>query len=623
MNPESSSVNAPDNSEEPVVQDKFKHWFETSVERIRASAAMVVLRQGEHIQGLCGHPAEAKLDAALQKVAIHALDQGGFVQRETNQDGQSCAVVGLSMRLTGRPGAVVFRIDAEDTLPDHVLLLHIQRNVLRREDDAVKAASVAKLTAVKPVPESLWADADLPSVNADDNPVENPGASLEIVAALLDYPDAARSSRAFVDSLAIRFGCQRVTMGTLRGRRTVLDAVSGTADFDARSSAMTDIADAIEETISLGRVIVLRPSDQTDQSPPAHTALSRNTQKPALLSLPLVDANEVAGAVLFERDTEFSADEIEQLVQLFVLSAPIIALKTRDAHGPLRKLSRSLRHKSGQIFGLKNLTAKLVFLCLAAFVVFSTQYKQVFSVEADASIEATVQRAVVAGANSYISQVEKRAGDVVYKGDVLARLDVEELQLERIKWEGERDKIIKEQRATMAQRDRTRVRILSAKRAQAQNQIEFLDAQIARAVLRTPIDGVVIAGDLSESLGSPVERGQVLFEVASLTDYRLVLLIDEADIGEIAEGYSGRLRLRSLPHETFEFVVTGITPVSQAAEGTNRFRLEAELAEPPTLLRPGMGGIAKIDAGEQPVGWIWTRSFVNWAKLQLWKRGLL
>jgi len=111
--------------------------------------------------------------------------------------------------------------------------------------------------------------------------------------------------------------------------------------------------------------------------------------------------------------------------------------------------------------------------------------------------------------------------------------------------------------------------------------------------------------------------------VASLRDYRLVLTVDEPDIGDIGEGYRGRLKLRSLPNETFDFVVTRITPVSQSGNGRNAFRLEANLDGAPDALRPGMDGIAKIEAGEHPIGVIWTRAFVRWARLQLWRLGLL
>jgi hypothetical protein len=41
---------------------------------------------------------------------------------------------------------------------------------------------------------------------------------------------------------------------------------------------------------------------------------------------------------------------------------------------------------------------------------------------------------------------------------------------------------------------------------------------------------VVVKGDLSQSLGAAVERGNVLFELAPLDSYRVIMKVDERDI---------------------------------------------------------------------------------------------
>ncbi|MFK8013807.1 MAG: efflux RND transporter periplasmic adaptor subunit [Gammaproteobacteria bacterium] len=604
-------------TEKTAVPGGVRSWLIQNAHALSAAAAIAIVRQGDQVNVVSGHPENAESNTQLRDVAATALKDGAHVGTPANPTRNTHVHVGLRIRLGGRPGAVAFALPAEADVDHRALIKRVCQIVLRRDEDGANAAG--QITALEPKSTSPAGMTTDPAALL----LARQGTALDVVAALLDHPDSVRSYRAFVDAIALRFGCQRVTLGTRAGRRMTLAAVSGTADIDARNAAMTYVTCALEETAQIGGVVALPVADPNEATPPLHLALAQSINKPALLSLPLVDEQTVTGALLLERDREFDGEEVDRLNELVLLVAPIIGLKQRDARGPGYKVLRSLRRGGAWLLGGENLTAKFVSLLLLAFAVGSTQYTRVFTIEADASIEASLQRAVVAGSNSFISQVEKRAGDVVYQGDVLARLDVEDLQLERIKWDSERDKVAKEQRATMAQRDRTRVRILSAKRAQAQTQIDFLDTQIARAVLRAPIDGVVIAGDLSEALGSPVERGQVLFEVASLVDYRLILMIDEADIGIIAEGYTGRLRLRSMPQQTFPFTVTGITPVSEAAGGVNRFRLEAELIKRPKMLRPGMAGIAKIEAGERSVGWIWTRSFLDWARLQLWKRGLL
>ena len=58
---------------------------------------------------------------------------------------------------------------------------------------------------------------------------------------------------------------------------------------------------------------------------------------------------------------------------------------------------------------------------------------------------------------------------------------------------------------------------------QAEAQINLIDEQLARTKLTAPFDGLVVSGDLSQSIGAAVQRGEVLFEIAPLEDYRVIL----------------------------------------------------------------------------------------------------
>ena len=104
--------------------------------------------------------------------------------------------------------------------------------------------------------------------------------------------------------------------------------------------------------------------------------------------------------------------------------------------------------------------------------------------------------------------------------------------------------------------------VTAAQEAQAQAQLALVEERIARASLTAPFDGIVVVGDLSQQLGSPVEQGKVLFEVAPLDSYRVELQVDERDIGELSQKQRGELALAGLPFERLPFTVRQITPVS-------------------------------------------------------------
>ena len=153
---------------------------------------------------------------------------------------------------------------------------------------------------------------------------------------------------------------------------------------------------------------------------------------------------------------------------------------------------------------------------------------------------------------------------------------------------------------------------------QAQAQRALAEDKLAKAELTAPFDALVVSGDLSQHIGSPVEQGKVLFELAPLDLYRVILKVDERDIRAVVVGQSGSLVLSGLTEERLPFKVKNIS-VPEASDGRNVFRVEAELEQSRLALRPGMQGVAKIDVGQRSLLWIWTHPAWNWLALQIWK----
>jgi RND family efflux transporter MFP subunit len=234
-------------------------------------------------------------------------------------------------------------------------------------------------------------------------------------------------------------------------------------------------------------------------------------------------------------------------------------------------------------------------------------------------VEGLIQRAVTAPFNSYVREAVHRAGDTVREGDLLARLDDRDLRIERVRLIAQREQLGKQYREAMANRDRAQLRILSSQIDQAEAQLALVEEQLARVNIVAPFDGVIVNGDLTQSLGAPLERGQTLFEVAPLDRYRVILHVDERDIGDVRLGQRGELVLSSMPGSHYAFVLDKITPVNVAKEGRNYFRVEARLdGEGAGRLRPGMEGVGKIQVDERRLIAIWTREMRNWIRLKLW-----
>jgi multidrug efflux pump subunit AcrA (membrane-fusion protein) len=215
-----------------------------------------------------------------------------------------------------------------------------------------------------------------------------------------------------------------------------------------------------------------------------------------------------------------------------------------------------------------------------------------------------------------------QAGDLVIRDQLIATLDDRQLSLEQKKWHAERNKVDKEYQDALAKRDRVQLSILSARLEQVNAELRLVEEKLARTQLRAPFKGVVVNGDLSQSLGAPVERGQILFEIAPLDSYRVVLEVDEHDMQGITIGKSGHLVIAALPQTTFSLTVEKVVPVAVADAGRNFFRVEASLDEPLNILRPGMQGVGKIEMGRSSLLWIWTHSLINRLRLWAWSLGL-
>ena len=135
------------------------------------------------------------------------------------------------------------------------------------------------------------------------------------------------------------------------------------------------------------------------------------------------------------------------------------------------------------------------------------------------------------------------------------------------------------------------------------NQSGLLEDRTKNLEIRSPVAGVIVAGDLKDTEGVPLEAGQSLFEVAPLDRMVVEVAIPEEDIRHIQPGMSIRLRLDAMPSETIEATIQRIHPRAELRDHENVFIAEAELPNSERQLRPGMRGSAKVSTGSRTLGW--------------------
>lgn len=467
-----------------------------------------------------------------------------------------------------------------------------------------------------------WLEAYLRRSQQDDTGLTRDKLSrlLELTAIALEHDRFRAAAMAIVTELAIQFGCDRVGIGFRRGRHTKIYALSHTAQFGEQTNLARAITAAMDESLDQLDTIVYPVAEDDRLVTRAHTNLAEVSGANAICTVVISSGDRVLGALNFERSDKqpFDYDTVVLLEHTAALLGPVLEMKRRDDRLLLTKVAESLRNLVLKFVGPRHYATKLVGLLIAGLFVFLSMAEGDYRVTAEAALEGAVQRVVVAPINGYINVAEARAGDEVEQGQVLFSIDDRDLRLEYLKWSSQKEQIERRYRDALAVRNRSEVNIFKAQLDQAEAQLDLLREQIARTQVTAPFDGIVVSGDLSQRLGSPVNRGDVLLSIAPLDAYRVVLHVDERQIADLKAGQKGQLVLAALPRDEFQFVIQKITPVSEAAEGRNRFRVEAELNEGLDLLRPGMQGSGKIMVDRRSLRWIWTHEMVEWFKLWLW-----
>ncbi len=444
---------------------------------------------------------------------------------------------------------------------------------------------------------------------------------LDLVAQAVDQKNFHAAATAVTTDLAHRLSCGQVSIGFCHGKRIRVQGAAYSAKFGERTNFIQAVASAMEESWQQDATVLFPSADEvTSNYFPNHTALAAEPGIGSICTVPFSSQGEILGAFTFVRSPgkTFDVETVEYCEHVASLIGPILNTKRCDDRWLGGRILDGGKLQLSHLFGKGYPVLKAGATAFCAIVALMGFVTGEYRVTADARLEGSIQRAIVAPINGYLATAEVRPGDVVQVGQILATLDKKDLELEHAKWKSEESKLQREFRSAMAERDRSEVSILSAQLQQAKVQLQLVQEQLSRTNLLAPYAGIVVEGDPGQSLGAPLERGDLIYTIAPLHGYRVILQVDERDIGEISVGQQGALTLSSLPGDKLAINVTRITPVASVEDGRNRFRVEADLLDTNKHLRPGMEGVGKVSIEERRWLWIWTHRLTNWLRLWAW-----
>jgi RND family efflux transporter MFP subunit len=424
------------------------------------------------------------------------------------------------------------------------------------------------------------------------------------------------------NELATRTGATRVALGWIKGQDVRVKALSHTEQFDKKQELIKLLEKVMEESVDQEEPVHYDPEGAGSQNVSrAAQELSRVQGGQTILSLPLRRRADIVGAVTLEfpSSTKLTPQAAAGLSVAVDLLAPQLYDRYQNDRWLITKAGLSIRDLSEAVMGPQHMLAKLIAILVIGALAFVCTYKPTYHVAATFQFDSIDKRKLEAPFEGYIKDVNVRPGDPVKQGQVLLTFDTTDLQFKLVGAQA----AVAESRAQYAKdsSDPTKqaeAAIDQAKIDQAQADVNFYQDQVDRGEVRSPFNGQVLTGDLTDQKNALKKAGEELFEVAPPHTLRAELTVNERDVQQLKPGQRGHLATTSLPTQKFAFTIDRIVPLGQAKEGSNVFTVYGRMDNEDPSWRPGLAGEARIDIQQKPLIWIWTHRLIEYVRLKLW-----
>jgi hypothetical protein len=428
------------------------------------------------------------------------------------------------------------------------------------------------------------------------------------------------------NNLRNKLGCEQVALGMVHHRRMVVLSISGLDDVSRQSPGVVHLRGAMEECLDADSPLVCQAEQGWDAERMTdghrlHRQWHGAAKGDAVASIPLkADDKTVAVLSLRRRaDQPFKPALLEEVRQRVEPYAPTLLLTRRASRGLLGHAVDTLVETVGRLtrrerHGPKVIAGALVLTLL--WFIFGTG---VYNLTVPCTVAPRQLRHVSAPNDGVLVATSVIAGDTVRRGDVLAELDRRELEQERAVLRARLAVLEHEQDRARAEESPVEVQLALAQATLTRAQLDIVESKIRRAVIRAPIDGVIVAGDLRPRIGGVLAQGDPMFAVAPHEGWTVELEVPEADADELTDGLTGGFSPYARPEQAQALRINRVRPTAEVPNDKNVFIAEADVDHLPfTWMRPGMEGTAKIHVGERPIWWLVLHRGIDFVRLHLW-----
>jgi RND family efflux transporter MFP subunit len=268
----------------------------------------------------------------------------------------------------------------------------------------------------------------------------------------------------------------------------------------------------------------------------------------------------------------------------------------RSENNPMLRPINALVNK---VKSKKFVSAAIACALVLAVLMIPTHYK----IACDCQLEPVSRRFVAAPYAGTLEESLVESGQIVAKGELLARMDARELRWELSGLQADHASEQKNRDAAAARDEFASAQQSSLEMERLALKMKLIRHRLENLEIKSPIDGIVIAGDLKKSEGAPLTIGQAMFEIGPLDEMIVEVAIPEREILFVEDQMEVEIRLDAAQHQTVTGIVARISPRSETRENESVYVAEVRLDNHDGTLRPGMKGSVKIISDPHPLGW--------------------
>ncbi|MEI7783733.1 MAG: efflux RND transporter periplasmic adaptor subunit [Betaproteobacteria bacterium] len=610
----------------PREPDFYAHYAELVQALCRTESAMVVDAAGLD----AGARAEPVAQALRLGQAGSAEDLEALAAQFTAARWQASAAQGYShdtYRKNDGLGAVLLLVRLLDVAPRALLLSLPERDRAHLKEALVRALLVKDLRPTAPPLSAVTTLAEQPAASAL---LDMLGLATEV----LQAPRFGAATLTLVNGAVRTLGLRQAALcWRVAGHAQVL-AISHIDKFESTSRLVSALEAAAAEVLSTDQVISwsqqqgAASAQELDGAPapagpPGHQALLDSLEgMHHVTSLPMRDGSGQTQAVLIAvGDSQPLPQEVvnQALLMLEMVYPRLADSRWRDAN-PLQRLRQSTLQRLELFVGPGRPWLKFGALMVSVLLLVLLFVKVPYRVEASAQLITDSTRVITAQNDGRLLEVLVDVGDTVRQGQALARLDTTDLQQQQAEVLSDIQRYASEEDKARATGALAEMQIARARRVQAEAKLKRVSYFLQQSRSEAPFDGVVVEGERRNLLGSSVKRGDKLFRIAQVRDLYVVLQVPEHAIRELRGDAQAELLLLSQPDKPIRLQVSSFVPMAQVkGEEGNQFVLKAQIVDPGApWWRPGMTGLARIDAGSRNITWVLFHRAIDKLRLWLW-----